>query len=173
MSSETDDEYLSDEQKEIRVLKAELSEVKQTQTSQEVSAGAKALGEHLVGFYQTYPSSPEVQKAVGDKLYNYVKGLSAQGDAGRNALRALQDRDSGPATVRALALNYMTPEQQEQAIQNRVNNRNGKLSSMATDGQPLAASQGDEMPEEFASTLEALTAAKNNPAALRELYGND
>ncbi len=173
MSGETDDEFLSDEQIELRDLKAKFATMEQTQTHQEVNAGANALKEHLASFYVQYPVSMDTRKAVEAKFHRYIEGLSSQGDVGLNALRALQNRNTGLDTVQALGLNFMTPEQQEEGIQNRVNSRNGKLAGMATDGQSTGASQGDEMLPEFATTLEALQAAKRNPEILRSMYEPD
>lgn len=166
-----DEEYLSDEQKELREVKAQLTAVNSRLGQQESSAGAQALGEHLKSVLTNWDAGPEASKRVTEGLRNYVHGLAAQGEVGIKALHNLQDPKHGPSTVKALVLGMMTDEEHVQAVHNRDLRRQGKLSGMATDGQSSGASSGDEMPPEFESSLDTLNYAMEHPEKMKAIYG--
>jgi hypothetical protein len=163
-SGEADeDEFLTDEQREIRELKAHIAQMDSRVATQESGAGAQALQRHLESFFAQWPVAPEVAERVRAKLTKDVTQWARQGEAGRKALELLQGAN-GAAQISAMALPVLTDDEQVQAVTERNLRKQRGLGSLSTDGpSPAGASSGTEPPPVFKSSLEALQYARANP----------
>lgn len=161
-SGDEDDEYQSPEQQEIATLRALLAQVDSRVATQEAGSGAQALQRHLESFFVDWPVPPDVAERVKAKLTQDIGAWGRQGSVGRQALAVLQG-PSGAAQVSAMALPVLNLDERKQAVENAALRRKQGLSSLSTGVPSAGASTGNEPPPRFASALEALQFAEQNP----------
>lgn len=167
---EDEDEYLSPEALKIRALEAQLADTNSRLGRQESGSGAQHLKGHFEKFRQKWAMKPDTDKRVQEGLIKYVRDLSSNGAAGRQALTSLQDPEQGYALVSAIALNWLTEDERIEAVDNLKLRRQGKLGEMATDSRMLSSSSGSDPAPEFEDSEDAIRYAENNPGILERRY---
>jgi hypothetical protein len=161
-ASTEDDEYLTDEQRKINELEAQLAQLNGRLASQETGQGAQALQSRLEEFFANWPSPPDVQERVRKSLIGTGEGWSRNGEVGRKALEALSSPE-GINTVEVLALRELSQAERKAAIQAAALRTEHGLASLGTESLSEGASTGGEAPPAFKSSLEALRWARANP----------
>lgn len=147
---ESDDEWLSDEERKIRSLEEKFARLEQGMAQQTSASGSAALRGHLERlrekFYLNDAEFAEVEKAISPTISAWANG----GEAGQRALGTLQSND-GFRTVEALAVPHL-PEKTlfELGERKRLHEQKG-LQRFATDSPSGQRGEAIEPPEEIKS----------------------
>jgi hypothetical protein len=165
-SDDTDDEFLSDEQKEIRELRAELAAVNQRLAGTELSSATHTLKEHVEKVVGDYYLTPELAKEAKTNLERTINHYKNDGERGQAAIRNLLS-PSGFEIVKSLMIPPLDPDALLDCRQNRDRRKKAGLDALATDSRPGAASTGREPPPDFSTmvdgTIKGALWAEANP----------
>lgn len=149
-----DDEWLSEEQKEIRSLREELTEIKSATNGLTLSAGTTALKGHLERLKGELYLTDQEFGQVAEKVESQLRDWSGS-DAGRNALRNLQQPGSY-TSVKSLVMPLLPEDTLFQLGERKRQHDRNRVSGFETDGPSGAQTTGMEEPPEFKSALEAM-----------------
>lgn len=166
-SDDTDDEYLTDEQRELKQLRTELGEVKSRVGRTELTDGLQSLKTHMEEIRKKYHLPAEAFTKGSQATAKQIMAWRSMGKTGEKAIDSLST-PSGQAVVEGIFLPAIGPEGLLQAQQNRDRRRSEGLSELETDGLPEHASSGREPPPEFKGPNAAIDAAewaRKNPDA--------
>jgi len=159
--STDDDEYLTDEQKEIRQLRTELQTVRQEQVGLTTSTGTAALQGHLERFAKENFLRPEEFEAVKQGMAPQVNQWGTN-DNGRKLLRDLQNPGAYD-TVEAVAWKFVPKEVRFQLGDRKRLQDRERVEGFRTDSPVETSTTGKELPAEVKGALNALQFAKANP----------
>ena len=164
-----EDEYMTDEERELKALRAEVSELRQGQTSLTVHTGTTALQGHLEKVKEAFHLSPDEFRHVSEALESDARKWAGS-PQGVDLLKTIQTAD-GYATVKALALGKL-PDSTflEMGERKRLRDKQ-RLSGFETDGPSRPGSPGDEELPTVKGALAAFQQAKENPGAMKRKYG--
>ena len=160
-SDSDDDEYLTDEQREIRELRQKLDDLSGQLGQVGSTQGAAALEKHLSHFFETWPVGPDAQKRVRAELAKQIAGF-ARNPNGKEALRTLTG-EGGFNFVRGMAWTQLQDGELEEALKNRELRKKGRLGALATDGPSGEPSTGRETPDFQGDLGAAIRWAQDNP----------
>jgi hypothetical protein len=160
-TSVDEEEYLSDEQKEIRQLRSELQALKQDQTGLTQSTGTAALQGHLERFAKENFLRPEEFETLKQGMAGQVKQWGTN-DQGLGLLRSLQSPGSYE-TVDAVAWKFIPKDVRFQLGERKRLHDREKVEGFRTDSPVDTSTTGQELPAEVKGTLNALQYAKANP----------
>lgn len=160
-ASVDDDEYLSEEQKEIRQLKSELQQVRMEQSGLTASTGTAALQNHLERFAKEHFLRPEEFESVKQAMTGQVKQWGTN-EQGLGLLRSMQN-PSAYDTVEALAWKFVPKEVRFQLGDRKRLHDREKVGGYRTDSPSDMSTTGKELPAEVTGALNALEFAKANP----------
>ena len=159
--STDDDEYLTDEQKEIRQLRSEVHTLRNDQAGLTQSTGTAALQGHLERFAKENFLQPEEFDAVRKGMAPQVTQWGTN-DPGRKLLRDLQTPEAYD-TVEAVAWKFVPKDVRFQlGDRKRLHDRN-KVEGFRTDSPVDTSTTGRELPAEVTGALNALEYAMANP----------
>jgi hypothetical protein len=161
------DEFLTDEEKQIQELKAQVSQLEGRLGGTEVSLGQQALTGHIekvardLHFTQPlFEASRDSMKKTLDEWGRTATRKDAAGEAARKAIRDIQG-PGGLKMVKSLMLADIDSDALLDAQQNRDRRKQGALSELTTDGRPGQASTGREDPPDFSKSANAAIDAAN------------
>jgi hypothetical protein len=164
-SPETEnEEYLTDEEKEIRALKETVADLSNRVGAQTRTSGREVLKGHIEKVFSEYDFDPEVKERMRGAVISQFETWSRAGKAGEAAVQAVM-QPTGEMTVRGLMLGGANPDDIFQASQRTALRKKTGLSSLATDVPGAAGSKGTEPPPQFATAIEAAQYAAANPDA--------
>ena len=155
------DEYLTDEQKEIRQLRTEVQTLRQDQVGLTQSTGTAALQGHLERFAKENFLKPEEFDAVRKGMAPQVTQWGTN-DAGRKLLRDLQTPASYD-TVEAVAWKFVPKDVRFQLGDRKRLHDRERVEGFRTDSPVDTSTTGRELPAEVTGALNALEFAMNNP----------
>ena len=165
-----DDEYLTDEQREIRELRAELKAATSQLSELTVNTGGAALQGHLESVFGDLNLTQEEIGSIEQSFKQQVSEWSKT-DQGRAVLRGLQ-KSTAKADVRALVLKLLPDDTLFGLGERRRLREQNRLRDFETDGPSgFEANEADDMPE-VKGIHAAFEAARANPGALRRMYPN-
>lgn len=160
-ASEIEDEYLTDEQREIRELRTELKRVREETAGLTQSTGSAALQNHLERFAQENFLKPDefekVKQGMGSQARQW--GNNEQGLA---LLRSLQN-PTAYDTVEAVAWKFVPKEVRFQLGERKRLHDQKRVDGFRTDVPSGLSTTGKEPPAEVKGALNALRYAKANP----------
>jgi hypothetical protein len=156
------EEFLTDEQKEIRELRQENAQIKQRLAGTELSFGQQALTGHIEKMSRDYSFTPELHAKAQEVMKQYMEGCTRTGDRGAAAIQNIM-QPGGYDAVKAVVLSKIEPKALLDAQQNRDRRKQEGLAGLATDGLPGQASTGREPPPKFASAIDAARWSEQNP----------
>lgn len=163
-----DDEYLSDELREIRALKAEIAEVRGLARESHLGLGTQAVTTNLERVARDLGLDAETLSSVKASAVEIVRGWQSQGESGERALRSLQHPEHGLKTARTLVLEALGDEGLEKVYRNKFLRESSTRRGMATDSpSPHRAGTSKAMPQ-FDSMLDAIQAVDARPELLEE-----
>jgi hypothetical protein len=160
-TSGQEEEYLSDEQKEIRELRKELQSMRQAQVGLTQSTGTAALRQHLERFSRENFLQPEEFEALKTGMTGQIQQWGSN-EQGLGLLRNLQDPSSYD-TVEAIAWKFVPKDVRFQLGDRKRLRDQEKLEGFRTDVPPETSTTGKELPAEVKGSLEALQYARANP----------
>jgi hypothetical protein len=166
-----DDAYLTDEQKEIRSLRAELQSLRGEVTRNVASTGQQALKTHFENVASELGLQGERFERVRKTLIDQVEQWKGAGDSGRAAIAQLQTPD-GERTVRALVHNALPTSELLEVAGEQYLRQKQKRGELATDSPSPFSTTGKEAPPEIDDPVKALEYARANPEKMREIYGD-
>ena len=164
-----DDTYLTDEEKEIRSLKENVSRLEGRLAGQDASIGQQALLRHVGKVASEWNLSDTDRGAVADYLTQQVQTWSRQGETGLTAIRNLSSPE-GWKTVEMLAIQKLGRERLSENLKAQLLRDQKTRSGLSTDSPSGIVPQSAAPPPVIQSTLEALRYAREHPEAL-ESYG--
>jgi hypothetical protein len=156
-----DDEYLTDEQKEIRELRSHVQRLETEQAGITTSTGTAALQQHLERFAKENFLKP-------DEFDQVKKGMAPQvaqwgtDNSGRKLLRDLQN-PAAYDTVEAVAWKFVPKDVRFQLGDRKRLQDRERVEGFRTDSPTDTSTTGKELPAEVKGALNALQFAKANP----------
>ena len=166
-STDADEEYLSDEQRELRQVRTELADLKTRQGQTEFLDGQQALKQHMEDIRGAYGLPDDVFKTGSEATAAQIVQWHSQGETGRKAIESLKG-PNGRKVVEGILIPAIGPEGLLQAQQNRDRRRTNALGALETDGPSGNASTGREEAPKFTGPnahLDAARWAAENPGA--------
>jgi len=168
VTDDTDDEYLSDEAREIKQLKATVASLESRLGQTEFSDGQQALNTHMEQIRKDWGLPDEVfQKGSEATAAKIVAWKTRGGEAGRQAIESLKG-PNGREVVEGIMIPAIGRKGLLQALDDRDRRSAERLSGLATDVPSGHASSGREPPPKFTGPdahLKAAAWARANPNA--------
>lgn len=164
-----EDEYLTDEEKEIRALKAQVARLESRLTGQDTTLGQQALLRHIGKVASDWNlSDPQKQKLL-DTLTKQVETWARQGDTGLAAIKNLSG-PSGWETVEMMLPRTLGRDGLSESMKAQLLRDQSVRRELQTDRPSGRFTGNAEPPPEFKTAHEALVYAMENPGVL-EPYG--
>ena len=164
-TEEEDDLYLTDEQKEIRALREELSGLRQEINQTSTASGRDWMNRHFESVAEGMKLSGEAKekarKAIDQAMGNWERG----GDAASRAAIANLMKPEGRNTIRMLVVNSLGDDELRNLYMQQSQQDRQRLGDFATDGPSTSTGQEEALPA-FDDTMAALRFARNNPEKL-------
>ena len=166
-STDADEEYLSDEQRELKQVRSELVELRTRQGQTELLDGQQALKTHMEEIIEEYHLSPEVAKVGSEATAAQIVQWYSQGKTGQTAINSLKG-PSGRRVVEGILIPAIGSKGLLDAQQNRDRRTSDRLGALGTDVPSGHASTGREEAPKFEGPdahLKAAAWAADNPGA--------
>ena len=164
-STTDSEEYLTDEEREIRTLKATVQDLSNRVGENTRTSGREVLKGHIEKVFSEFDFEPEVKERMRSAVVNQFETWSRAGSAGEAAVQAVM-QPTGEKTVRGLMLSGVTPDDLMNASGRTALRKKNGLSTLATDVPGATGSKGTEPPPQFATAIEAAKYAAANPDAI-------
>jgi hypothetical protein len=165
-SGDADDEFLTDEGREIKRLNAVVNSLEARIGKAEFTDGQQALNKHMEQIRKDYGLSDEVfKKASEATAAQIVQWRTNGGENGRRAIESIM-APNGKTVVEGIMLPAIGPEGLLDAQRNRDRRTSERLGELQTDGPSEFASTGREAPPKFTGPdayLKAAAWARQNP----------
>lgn len=166
-AADDDDEYLSDEQRELRALRAEVAEVRGYAQESLSGLGQQVVAKNLSTIADELGLSAEDRAIVQAKGVEIVQGWGREGESGRRAIKSLQHAEHGLKAARTLVLEALGPEGQERVYRQKFLREQQTRRGMATDSPSPGRGQASALPE-VNSIAEAFQILDARPELLDE-----
>ena len=146
----TDDEYLTEEEKTVRALQAELQDVKQRVSNQTHAAAQGVLKQHMEKVVGDFAIPPESAEKMREAVISQVNQWRRLGDVGEKAIAAMMT-EGGYGTIKGIMLGVVDPKDLLAAAQNQDLRKREGLDELTTESPGGSTSTGREPPPTFGS----------------------
>ncbi len=161
-----DDEYLTDEQKEIRELRSEIADVRTGQGSLSVQAGQQAMTGHFTSIAAKMTLTDEQKSKAAAGLKQEIQSWGGQGAVGAQAIKNLSTA-AGKDVIETLVIKHLGGwEGLKDNAKSAVLRDKDFLSGITTDSPSSALTGATEAPDIVQDTVAYLEMIERDPSLL-------